>query len=133
MTGSRSFLLQPKIKLVNGYVSFLLVLRLHYHEIYNFILSFWTLFFLFLLSFEILSHNPKIDSSHWLGKTFIYSQMKPNKQTFRFQGIAHIFLDSNFGGFTNLFKSYGIVSLIKNALYSVMSIKWNYLVLWVDS
>ena len=133
MTGSRSLLLQPKIKLVNDYVSFLLVLRLHYHEIHNFILSFWTFFSYFCSPLKSYRTILKLIVPKVLGKTFTYSQLKPNEQTIRFQGIAHIFLDSTFGGSTNLLKFYGIVSSIKNAFYSVMSIEWRYLVHWADS
>ena len=79
-------------------------------------------------------------------KNLIYSQMKPNEQTIRFQVIARVFFgfDSEFSwffkwnfdflfwAFTKFLESYSIDSLTKSAMGSLMNIKWIYLVFWVD-
>ena len=54
-----------------------------------------------------------------MNKNLLYSQMKPNEA--QWTNEAH-FLEF-----------YGMDSLTNSAICSLMSIKWTYLVLWVDS
>ena len=77
---------------------------------------------------------------------FIYSQMKPNEQKIRFQGIANVFfwlrlwvfviLNEIWTFFLRFHWIFGVLWLIlvtKSAVDFVMSIKRTYLELLVDS
>ena len=99
------------------------------------------IFFVFQVTKRIVMFHIEVP----LMANLIHSPVMPNEQKIGFHGIAHFFgIDSersqflekiwfSFWDFTEYLKSYVKDAMIKSALVLLMSIKWTYLVLLVDS
>ena len=117
MTGHPSFLLQPKL-------IWLAVLCSNYcfydfnDKISKFFLRFWDIFVL-LVTFELLSRYPKIDSSHWLKKTFSRLQMKFSEKSLCFNWLRHFLLAFSYWvfGFCQFLLLFFVVIRLIVALY----------------